>query len=96
MIRRTERQAKSRKSPAQLRHEINEIVARSPSRPKSAVVIVYGRPSGYWYAQAHDPKTGVRITDASGYSRDGALRELRGKFAMIGVTIESITDQDPY
>lgn len=95
MIRRTERHAK-RKSPAQLRREINEVVARSSSRPKSAAVVVYGRPSGYWYAQAHDPKTGARIADASGYSRDGALRELRGKFAMIGVTIESVVDRDPY
>ena len=85
-----------KKPPAQLQREINEVLARSPSPPKSATVIVYSRPSGYWYAQAHDATTGARITDASGYSREGVLRELRGKFAMIGVTIESITDKDPY
>jgi hypothetical protein len=94
--RRIEHHARKRKSPAQLQREINEVLTRSSSRPKSATVIVYSRPSsGYWYAQAHDA-TGARITDASGYSREGVLRELRGKFAMIGVTIESITDKDPY
>jgi len=93
--RRIEHHARKKKSPAQLQREINEVLARSSSRPKSATVIVYSRPSGYWYAQAHDA-TGARITDASGYSREGVLRELRGKFPMIGVTIESITDRDPY
>lgn len=63
---------------------------------KSANVIVYSRPSGYWYAQAHDAATGARIADASDYSREGVLRALRGKFAMIGVTIKSIVDEDPY
>ena len=63
---------------------------------KSATVIVYSRPSGYWYAQAHDTKTGAQITDASGYSREEALRALRGKFSMIGVTIRSVADEDPY
>lgn len=63
---------------------------------KSAVVVVYSRPSGYWYAQAHDATTGAQITDASGYSREDVLNALRGKFAMIGVTIKSITDEDPY
>lgn len=94
--RRIEHHARKRKSPAQLQREINEVLTRSSSRPKSATVIVYSRPSsGYWYAQAHDA-TGARITDASGYSREGVLRELRGKFPMIGVTIESIIDRDPY
>lgn len=70
---------------------------RSDLRPaKSAVVIVYSRPSGYWYAQARDAKAGSRIADASAHSREGALHELRGKFAMIGVAIKSITDEDPY
>lgn len=95
--RRTGRHAtRKKKSPAQLQREINEVLARSPARSKVATVIVYSRPSGYWYAQAHDATTGARITDASGYSREGVLRELRGKFPMIGVTIESITDRDPY
>jgi hypothetical protein len=67
-----------------------------PPRSKVAAVIVYSRPSGYWYAQARDATTGAQITDASGYSRDDVLRELRGKFVMIGVTIKSITDEDPY
>ena len=67
-----------------------------PPRSKAATVIVYSRPSGYWYAQARDATTGARITDATDYSREGVLRELRGKFPMIGVTIESITDEDPY
>jgi tryptophan synthase alpha subunit len=62
----------------------------APPRSKSATVIVYSRPSGYWYAQALDATTGARITDASGYSREDVLRALRGKFAMIGVTIRSI------
>jgi tryptophan synthase alpha subunit len=57
---------------------------------------VYSRPSGYWYALARDAVTGARITDASGYSRENVLRELRGKFAMNGVTIKSIADEDPY
>jgi hypothetical protein len=63
---------------------------------KSANVIVYGGPSGYWYAQAYDATTDARITDASDYSRDGALRALRGKFPMIGVDIKSITEGNPY
>jgi hypothetical protein len=67
-----------------------------PPRSKVATVIVYSRPSGYWYAQARDATTGARITDATGYSREGVLRELHGKFPMIGVAIESITDEDPY
>lgn len=61
-----------------------------PPRSKTATVFVYSRPSGYWYAQARDAKTGAQITDASGYSREDALRALRGKFAMIGVTIQAI------
>jgi hypothetical protein len=66
-------------------------------RPKrSATVIVYSRPSGYWYAQAHDATTGALIADAAGYSRENVLRELRGKFAMIGITIKAIADEDPY
>jgi hypothetical protein len=67
-----------------------------PPRPKAATVLVYSRPSGYWYAQAHNATTGAQITDASGYSREDALRALRGKFTMIGVVIKSITDKDPY
>lgn len=65
-------------------------------RHKAVTVLVYSRPSGYWYAQAHDVMTGAQIADASGYSRENVLRELLGKFAMIGVTIKSITDEDPY
>jgi hypothetical protein len=57
---------------------------------------VYSRPNGYWYARAQDATTGTQITDASGYSRENVLRDLRGKFAMIGVTIKSIADEDPY
>lgn len=68
----------------------------SPPRSRAATVIVYSRPSGYWYAQAHDATNGAQITDASGYSREDVLRELRGKFAMIGVAIKSITSKDPY
>ena len=94
--RKIEHHAKKKKSPAQLQREIHEVLAKSPSKSKSATVIVYSRPSGYWYAQAHDTTTGAQITNASGYSREGALRELRGKFPMIGVAIESITDKDPY
>jgi hypothetical protein len=71
-------------------------VSLAPLRSKAATVLVYGRPSGYWYAQAHDATTGAQITDASGYSREKALRALREKFAMIGVAIKSITDEDPY
>lgn len=85
----------TKKSPAQLQREIEEVLAKVPAKAKAAKVIVYSRPSGYWYAQAHDPATGARITDAAGYSREDVLRELGGKFAMIGVTIESITDEDP-
>jgi hypothetical protein len=85
-----------KKSPARLQREINEALAKSPSRSKSATVIVYSRPSGYWYAQARDATTGTPITDASEYSREGVLSALRGKFAMLGVAIKSITDEDPY
>lgn len=67
-----------------------------PPRSKAATVIVYSRPSGYWYAQARDATTGAPITDATGYSRDDVLRSLRGKFVMSGVAIESIVDEDPY
>lgn len=87
--------ATRKKSPAQLQREIKAALAQPP-RSKSAAVLVYSKPSGYWYAQAHDPTTGKRITDASDYSREGVLRELQGKFPMIGVRIESITDEDPY
>jgi hypothetical protein len=66
------------------------------ARQKVATVLVYSRPSGYWYAQAFDATTGKRITEATEYSREGVLRELRGKFAMIGVTIKSVTEEDPY
>ena len=68
----------------------------APPRSKIATVIVYSRPSGYWYAQARDATTGAQITDASGYSRENVLHELRGKFAMIGVAIKSVRDEDPY
>ena len=57
---------------------------------------MYSGSSGYWYAQAYDAKTGKRITDASDYSRDGVLRELRRKFPLIGVEIESVVDRNPY
>jgi hypothetical protein len=67
-----------------------------PPRSKAAKVIVYSRPSGYWYAQARDAMTGAQITDASGYSREDVLGALRGKFAMMGVKIKSISDEDPY
>lgn len=67
-----------------------------PPRSKTATVLVYSRPSGYWYARAHDATTGALITDASGYSREDVLRALRGKFVMIGVSIKSITDENPY
>ena len=67
-----------------------------PPRPEAATVIVYSRPSGYWYAQARDATTGAQITDASGYSREDVLGALRGKFAMMGVKIKSIADEDPY
>lgn len=70
-------------------------VAREP-RAGSANVLVYSGSGGYWYAQAYDAKTGKRITDASDYSRDGVLRELRRKFPMIGVEIESVVDRNPY
>lgn len=90
------RHATKKKSPAQLQREIDEVIAKPSSKFKSAVVLVYSRPSGYWYAQARDAMTGAQITDASGYSREDVLRSLRGKFAMIGVTIKSITDEDPY
>lgn len=83
-----------KKPPAQLRREIAAALATRPS--KSAAVIVYSRPSGYWYAQASDTSTGGRIAEATGYSREGVLGELRGKFAMIGVSIESVVDEDPY
>ena len=63
-----------------------------PSRSKTATVLVYTRPSGYWYAKARDATTGKMIVDASGYSREDVLRALRGKFSMIGVKIQSITD----
>ncbi len=86
--------AQHKRNKGKLEHDINEALGRSKSR--SANVRVYSRPSGYWYAQAHDAATGARITDASGHSRDGVLRELRGKFAMIGVAIKSVTDEDPY
>jgi hypothetical protein len=66
------------------------------SKSREANVLVYSRPSGYWYAQAHDATTGAQITDATGYSREEVLRALRGKFAIIGVTIKSIIDKDPY
>lgn len=89
------------------RAEAEHAVAPSPApvgkstlltspRSKVADVLVYSRPSGYWYAQAHDAKTGARITDASGYSREEVLSTLRQKFAMIGVSIKSIADEDPY
>ena len=73
-------------------------VPLSAAEPKarSANVLVYSGSSGYWYAQAYDARTGRRITDASDYSRDGVLRELRGKLPMIGVEIESIADRNPY
>lgn len=80
---------------ARLQREIEAALA-NPPRSKSATVIVYSRPSGYWYALARDATTGRQITDASGYSHDGVLRELRGKFPMISVAIQSITDEDPY
>ena len=86
----------AKKTRAQLQRDINEALARSPLPRKTANVLVYSRPSGYWYAQAHDAKTGKRISDASGYSHEGVLRELRGKFPMLGITIETITDKDPY
>ena len=73
----------------------SQLAPLSPPRSKIVTVIVYSRPSGYWYAQAHDAATGAQVTDATGYSREGVLRELRGKFAMLGVTIKSITDEDP-
>jgi hypothetical protein len=68
----------------------------APPRSKVATVLVYSRPSGYWYAQARDAATGALITDARGYSPENVLRELQCKYAMIGVTIKSITDEDPY
>jgi hypothetical protein len=85
---------KKKSSPAKLQRDINAVLAKRPY--KSAVILVYSRPSGYWYAQAHDPVTGARITDASDYSREAVLRTLRGKFEMLGVPIKSITDEDPY
>ena len=84
---------KTTKSPAQLQREIDEALARPAG--KSAAVIVYSRPSGYWYAQALDP-SGKRISDATGYSRDDVLRALRGQYKMMGVTITSVKDEDPY
>lgn len=67
------------------------------SRPvRHAYVFVYNRPSGYWYANAYDAKDGKLIADATAHSRSGALAELRGKFAMIGVKIDSTTNTDPY
>ena len=65
-----------------------------PPRSKTATVTVYTRPSGYWYAVARDATTGAQIVDASGHSREEVLRELRGKFSMIGVAIKSITDKE--
>jgi hypothetical protein len=88
--------ATKKKSPTRLQREIDEVLAKAPPRSKFATIIVYSRPSGYWYAQAHDATTGARITDASGYSREDVLRALRAKFVMIGVTIKSITNEDPY
>ncbi|HSX23281.1 MAG TPA: hypothetical protein VLE97_10960 [Gaiellaceae bacterium] len=89
----TKKTTKTKKSPAQLQREIDEALARPAA--KSAAVIVYSRPSGYWYAQAHDA-TGKRVSDATGYSRDDVLRALRGQYAMMGVTITSVKDEDPY
>jgi hypothetical protein len=71
-------------------------IADAIAAKRSARVIVYSRPSGYWYAEALDNKTGKRITDATAHSRDGVLRELRGKFSMIGVLITSVANLDPY
>jgi len=88
--------ATKKKSPAKLQREIDEALTQAPSKPKSAAVIVYSRPSGYWYAQAYDASTGAQITDASGSSREDVLRALRGKFAMIGAAVKSITDEDPH
>ena len=83
-----------KKSKAQIEREIAAVMGAS--RSKAATVLVYSRPSGYWYAQALDAATGARITDATDYSREGVLRALRGKFAMIGVTIKAIANEDPY
>jgi hypothetical protein len=93
------RDAKRAKKPSHAtkksaQRERERFLAERPKR--SADVIVYSRPSGYWYAQAHDASTGAAITDATAYSREGVLRELRGKFPMIGVTIKSVSDKDPY
>ena len=57
-----------------------QLAPLGPPRSKVANVLVYTSPSGYWYAQARDATTGKQIVDASGYSREEALRELRGKF----------------
>lgn len=65
-------------------------------RPMTARVIVFSRPSGYWYAWAIDPTTGKQFADATAHSRDSAVRALRGKFSMIGVEIKSIKNEDPY
>jgi hypothetical protein len=90
----SERHHATKKKPS--RGRTAPLAPLGPPRSKAATVLVYSRPSGYWYAQALDATTGARITDASGYSREDVLRALRGKFAMIGVTIKSITDEDPY
>jgi hypothetical protein len=76
------------------RRAATPVSALGSPRPKAANVRVYTRPSGYWYAIARDATTSAMIVDASGHSRAEALRELRGKFSMIGVAIKSITDED--
>lgn len=99
----------AKKKAAGLQRDINEVLSRKrgkaappwpfplgPPRSEAATVIVYGRPSGYWYAQARDATTGAPITDASGYSREDVLRVLRGKFPMMGVKIKSIRNEDPH
>lgn len=57
---------------------------------RAATVTTYAGASGYHYAQAFDAATGEQITDAAGYTREGALRELGGKWNMLGVAIARV------
>lgn len=60
------------------------------STKRRANVTTYSGASGYHYAQAFDAETGAEISDATDYSRDGAVRSLRGNFSMIGVEIVAV------